>query len=91
MAYEHGLPGCLYSYAYVNIIHFTFLNYFEGVDAFRSEMISETVLRRLLKQDVIQHIKLKGDEDKNDPKRYVFQEGKSVSNNFQSFFFFRLH
>ncbi|XP_026333650.1 metal transporter CNNM3-like isoform X1 [Hyposmocoma kahamanoa] len=41
-------------------------------------MISETVLRRLLKQDVIQHIKLRGDEDKNDPKRYVFSEGKPV-------------
>ncbi|XP_047542078.1 unextended protein-like [Vanessa atalanta] len=49
-----------------------------SVDPFRADMISETVLRRLLKQDVIQHIKLRGDEDKNDPKRYVFQEGKSV-------------
>ncbi|XP_068625897.1 unextended protein-like [Battus philenor] len=49
-----------------------------SVDAFRPDMISETVLRRLLKQDVIQHIKLRGDEDKNDPKRYVFQEGKPV-------------
>ncbi|RVE44514.1 hypothetical protein evm_010843 [Chilo suppressalis] len=49
-----------------------------SVDPFRPEMISETVLRRLLKQDVIQHIKLRGDEDKNDPKRFVFQEGKSV-------------
>ncbi|CAG9789796.1 unnamed protein product [Diatraea saccharalis] len=49
-----------------------------SVDPFRPEMISETVLRRLLKQDVIQHIKLRGDEDKNDPKRYVFQEGKPV-------------
>ncbi|XP_049883207.1 unextended protein-like [Pectinophora gossypiella] len=49
-----------------------------SVDAFRPEVISETVLRRLLKQDVIQHIKLRGDEAKDDPKRYVFQEGKPV-------------
>ncbi|KPJ02267.1 Metal transporter CNNM2 [Papilio xuthus] len=49
-----------------------------SVDAFRADMISETVLRRLLKQDVIHHIKLRGDEDRNDPKRYVFQEGKPV-------------
>ncbi|KAG6459975.1 hypothetical protein O3G_MSEX011700 [Manduca sexta] len=49
-----------------------------SVDPFKPEMISETVLRRLLKQDVIQHIKLRGDEDKNDLKRYVFQEGKPV-------------
>ncbi|CAK1554455.1 unnamed protein product [Leptosia nina] len=47
-----------------------------SVDPFRADMISETVLRRLLKQDVIQHIKLRGDEDKNDPKRFVYQEGK---------------
>ncbi|XP_023944914.2 unextended protein [Bicyclus anynana] len=49
-----------------------------SVDPFRSDMISETVLRRLLKQDVIQHIKDRADKDKNDPKRYVFQEGKPV-------------
>ncbi|CAG9574947.1 unnamed protein product [Danaus chrysippus] len=49
-----------------------------SVDPFRADMISENVLRRLLKQDVIQHVKLRGDEDKNDPKRYVFQEGKPV-------------
>ncbi|XP_045489776.1 unextended protein [Pieris rapae] len=47
-----------------------------SVDPFRADMISETVLRRLLKQDVIQHIKLRGDEEKNDPKRFVYQEGK---------------
>ncbi|XP_050676377.1 unextended protein-like [Leptidea sinapis] len=49
-----------------------------SVDPFRPDMISETVLRRLLKQDVIQHIRLRGDEDKNDPKRFVYQEGKAV-------------
>ncbi|XP_041988954.1 unextended protein-like [Aricia agestis] len=55
---------------------FQFLN--TTVEPFRPDLISETVLRRLLKQDVFQHIKLRGDEDKNDPKRYVFQEGKPV-------------
>ncbi|XP_038221115.1 metal transporter CNNM4-like [Zerene cesonia] len=49
-----------------------------SVDPFRADMISETVLRRLLKQDVIQHIRLRGDEEKNDPKRFVYQEGKPV-------------
>ncbi|CAH1642136.1 unnamed protein product [Spodoptera littoralis] len=49
-----------------------------SVDPFKVDHISETVLRRLLKQDVIQHIKLRGDEDRNDPKRYVFSEGKPV-------------
>ncbi|XP_072943230.1 unextended protein-like [Epargyreus clarus] len=49
-----------------------------SVDPFRADMISETVLRRLLKQDVVQHVKLRGDEAKDDPKRYVFQEGKPV-------------
>ncbi|XP_063371461.1 unextended protein-like isoform X2 [Cydia amplana] len=49
-----------------------------SVDPFRPEMISETVLRRLLKQDVVKHIKLRGDEDRNDPKAYVFQEGRPV-------------
>ncbi|KAG7298440.1 hypothetical protein JYU34_018066 [Plutella xylostella] len=49
-----------------------------SVEPFRPELISETVLRRLLKQDVIQQIKIKGDEDKKDPKIYVFQEGKPV-------------
>ncbi|XP_060809213.1 unextended protein isoform X2 [Amyelois transitella] len=55
---------------------FQFLN--TSVEPFRPDLVSETVLRRLLKQDVIQHIKLRGDEDKNDPKRYVYQEGKPV-------------
>lgn len=53
-------------------------------------MISESVLRRLLKQDVIQHIKLKGDEDKNDPKIYVFQEGKPVSFNEISYYMYKI-
>ncbi|XP_022819240.1 metal transporter CNNM4-like [Spodoptera litura] len=48
-----------------------------SVDAFRPDTVSETVLRRLLKQDVIQHIKIKG-KTKKDPSTYVFQQGKPV-------------
>ncbi|XP_053623053.1 unextended protein-like isoform X2 [Plodia interpunctella] len=48
-----------------------------SVDAFRPDTVSETVLRRLLRQDVIQHIKLKG-KTKKDPSTYVFQQGKPV-------------
>ncbi|XP_068626136.1 unextended protein-like [Battus philenor] len=48
-----------------------------SVDAFRPDTVSETVLRRLLKQDVIQHIKVKN-KTKRDPCTYVFQQGKSV-------------
>nr|XP_049704314.1 unextended protein isoform X3 [Helicoverpa armigera] len=48
-----------------------------SVDAFRPDTVSETVLRRLLKQDVIHHIKLKG-KTKKDPSTYVFQQGKPV-------------
>ncbi|XP_075989155.1 unextended protein-like [Anticarsia gemmatalis] len=48
-----------------------------SVDAFRPDTVSETVLRRLLRQDVIHHIKLKG-KTKKDPTTYVFQQGKPV-------------
>ncbi|XP_045530368.1 unextended protein-like [Pieris brassicae] len=48
-----------------------------SVDAFRPDTVSETVLRRLLKQDVIQHIKVKG-KTKKDSSTYVFQQGKPV-------------
>ncbi|KAF9810212.1 hypothetical protein SFRURICE_019499 [Spodoptera frugiperda] len=50
-----------------------------SVDAFRPDTVSETVLRRLLKQDVIHHIKLKG-KTKKDPSTYVFQQGKPYVN-----------
>ncbi|XP_013139297.1 PREDICTED: metal transporter CNNM4-like isoform X1 [Papilio polytes] len=48
-----------------------------SVDAFRPDTVSETVLRRLLKQDVIQHIKVKN-KSKRDACTYVFQQGKPV-------------
>lgn len=49
-----------------------------GVDAFKPDTVSESVLRRLLKQDVIQYIKLKG-KDRKDPSTYVYVQGKPVS------------
>ncbi|XP_052745421.1 unextended protein [Bicyclus anynana] len=48
-----------------------------SVDAFKPDTVSETVLRRLLRQDVIQYIKLKG-KAKREPSTYVFQQGKPV-------------
>ncbi|RVE44499.1 hypothetical protein evm_010828 [Chilo suppressalis] len=48
-----------------------------SVDAFRPDTVSETVLRRLLRQDVIQHIKLKG-KTKKDLSTFVYQQGKAV-------------
>ncbi|KAJ2938677.1 hypothetical protein O0L34_g12004 [Tuta absoluta] len=48
-----------------------------SVDAFRPDTVSETVLRRLLKQDVIQYIKVKG-KSKKEPTTYVYQQGKPV-------------
>ncbi|XP_069363760.1 unextended protein-like isoform X2 [Maniola hyperantus] len=48
-----------------------------SVDAFKPDTVSETVLRRLLRQDVIQYIKMKG-KTKREPSTYVFQQGKPV-------------
>lgn len=46
-----------------------------SVDAFKSDIISETILRRLLNQDVVHNIKCKG-KDKNDPSMFIYQQGK---------------
>lgn len=48
-----------------------------AVDAFRKDTISESILRRLLNQDIIHHIKSKG-KDKDDPSLTIFQQGKPV-------------
>lgn len=45
------------------------------VNAFKLENISETILHRLLNQDVIFHIKCKG-KDKNDPSLLIFEQGQ---------------
>ncbi|XP_045457079.1 unextended protein-like [Melitaea cinxia] len=48
-----------------------------SVDAFKPESVSETVLRRLLRQDVIHYIKIKG-KSKKELSTYVYQQGKAV-------------
>ncbi|XP_021935959.1 metal transporter CNNM4 isoform X3 [Zootermopsis nevadensis] len=49
------------------------------VDAFKPDIISETILRRLLKQDVIYHIKVKNREKaRNDPQAIIYSQGKPV-------------
>ncbi|XP_037958050.1 metal transporter CNNM4 [Teleopsis dalmanni] len=48
-----------------------------AVDAFKKEVISENILRRLLNQDIIHNIKCKGKE-KDDPSLFIYQQGKPV-------------
>ncbi|XP_029669173.1 metal transporter CNNM4 isoform X2 [Formica exsecta] len=49
------------------------------VDTFKPDVISEPILRRLLKQDVIYHIKVKSREKaKSDPAAIIYQQGKAV-------------
>lgn len=49
-----------------------------AVDPFKPDVISEAVLSRLLKQDIIHHIKMKKDKSKNDPDTIIYQQGKPV-------------
>nr|CAD7572855.1 unnamed protein product [Timema californicum] len=56
---------------------FQYLN--TNVDAFKPETISETILRRLLKQDVLYHIKVKNKEKaRHDPATLIYTQGKAV-------------
>lgn len=48
-----------------------------AVDAFKQDVVSETILRRLLNQDIIHNIKCKG-KDKHDPSMIIYQKGKPV-------------
>lgn len=49
------------------------------MDAFKPHVISETILRRLIKQDVIYHIKVKNKEKgKADPSTIIYHQGKPV-------------
>ncbi|XP_033236194.1 metal transporter CNNM4 isoform X1 [Drosophila pseudoobscura] len=48
-----------------------------AVDAFKKDVISEPILRRLLNQDVFHNIKAKG-KSKDDPSLYIFTQGKAV-------------
>lgn len=49
---------------------------FLGVEAFNKTNISETILRRLLKQDIVFHIK-KNKDWRNDPACVIYQRGKA--------------
>ncbi|XP_070140071.1 unextended protein isoform X2 [Drosophila kikkawai] len=48
-----------------------------AVDAFKKDVISEPILRRLLNQDVFHNIKTKG-KSKDDQSLYIFTQGKHV-------------
>lgn len=56
---------------------FPFHNTRPAVDAFKSDIVSETILRRLLNQDVMHQIRCKGKE-KDDPSMVIYQQGKPV-------------
>ncbi|XP_049821348.1 unextended protein isoform X2 [Aethina tumida] len=47
------------------------------VEPFHPHVISETILRRLLKQDIVFHIK-KNKEWRTDPANIIYQQGKAV-------------
>ncbi|XP_065355938.1 unextended protein [Calliphora vicina] len=48
-----------------------------SIDAFKKEIISEQILRRLLNQDIVHSIKCKGKE-KDDPSLFIFTQSKPV-------------
>lgn len=48
---------------------------FIGVAPFKTDMISERIMRRLLKQEVVYHIK-KNKDWRNDPATVIYQQGK---------------
>ncbi|KRG00341.1 uncharacterized protein Dwil_GK26993 [Drosophila willistoni] len=48
-----------------------------AVDAFKKDVVSEPILRRLLNQDVFHNIKAKG-KNKDDPNLFIFIQGKAV-------------
>ena len=49
---------------------------FIAVDAFKNEIISKNVLKRLLKQDVIHKLEIDKDEDDKAKEKYIFQRGQ---------------
>lgn len=48
-----------------------------ALEPFKRDSISETILRRLLNQDIFRHVKNKT-KDKNDPSMFIFSQGKAV-------------
>lgn len=55
--------NCLRKYGFYNYKINKYL--FPAIDAFKADCISETILRRLLTQDVVHHIKIKAKEKTN--------------------------
>lgn len=51
--------------------------FFLALEPFKRDSISENILRRLLNQDVIRHIKIKT-KSKNDPLNVIFHQNKPV-------------
>lgn len=50
-----------------------------SVDSFKSDIISENILRRLLKHDVIYYIKVKSREKaRHDPVTIIYQQNKAA-------------
>lgn len=60
---------------WMNDIKPSLLYLISAIDAFKPDNVSETILRRLLNQDVVHHIKCKNKE-KNCPSLLVYQQGK---------------
>lgn len=46
-----------------------------AIDAFKTDNISETILRRLLNQDIFHHVRCK---EKNHASAIIYQQGKPV-------------
>lgn len=57
--------------------HFFCFSFCTAIEAFKTENISETILRRLLTQDVVHHIKIKSKE-KNNQSLLIYEQGKAV-------------
>ena len=51
---------------------------FIALDPFKKDMISETILRRLLNQDIVRHVKIIKAKERNDPNIFIFHQGKAV-------------
>lgn len=49
----------------------------KALEPFKRDFISDNILRRLLNQDIVRHIKFKP-KVKNDPAMVIFQQGKPV-------------
>lgn len=59
----------------MNRFYFSVYLFNSAIDAFKLENLSETILRRLLNQDIYHHIKCK---DKNTEAAVIYQQGKAV-------------